>query len=77
MTKKYEGTWSANNGSTYSYGYFGNNKRALAKEMRSIAKGNVFASQTKEKMNSGNWAVYEVVDGEREMDPVVSGTVRN
>lgn len=70
-TRKYEGSWSANNGSTYNTGYTDNNKRRLAHDMRIIARGNCFRG------NSGNWCVYEVINGEREELPILSGTVRN
>lgn len=49
--KKYIGRWSANNGSTYNYGYESNNKREIAKSMRAICAGNVFPG------NSGYWQV--------------------
>ena len=70
-TKKvYVGGWSANNGSTCGHWYEGTNKRKLAKEMREIAEGNTFQGST------GRWAVYEIVDGEREEEPVLSGSVK-
>jgi len=53
MDKKYAGSWRANNGSTYSDGYEGNNKRELAKDMRDMCRGNVFAG------NTGYWDVSD------------------
>lgn len=67
---KYEGSWSANNSSIYGYGYRSNNKKQLASDMRKIAKGNVFLG------NRGYWAVYEIIDGERSYNPILSGMVR-
>ena len=63
--KKYVGSWSANNGSTYSYGYEGSNKSQLAQNMREICRGNIFAG------SSGSW---QVVD--RDDKVVASGTCR-
>ena len=53
MGKEYTGSWSANNGSTYNHGYTDTNKSRLAKDMRTICKGNVFAG------NTGNWQVCD------------------
>jgi len=70
--KKYTGSWSANNGSTYASGYTSNNKRQLAKEMREIAQGNVFAG------NTGHWNVHKIdAEGNENYDPILSGMVRN
>lgn len=66
MEKKYTGSWSANNGSTYNYGYESNNKRELARAMRSICDGNVFAG------NTGRWDVTD-----KDGDIVLEGTCRN
>ena len=63
--KKYTGSWSANNGSTYDYGYEGNNRNKLAADMREICKGNVFVG------NSGHWQVVNEDD-----EVVLSGTCR-
>jgi len=68
---KYTGSWSANNSSTYAHGYESTNKRDLARRLRAITEGNVFAG------NTGSWAVYEMIDGQRSDEPVMSGTVRN
>jgi hypothetical protein len=45
LKMKYTGSWSANNGSTYANGYESNNKKDLAKDLRKIVDGNVFAGQ--------------------------------
>lgn len=63
---KYIGGWSANNGSTYNHGYESNNKTELARDMRQICDGNVFAG------NTGHWSV-EDEDG----NIVLEGTCRN
>ena len=64
--EKYTGDWSANNNSTYSYGYTGNNKKTLARDMREICQANVFAG------NTGHW---EVTDANGTV--VARGTCRN
>lgn len=66
----YTGSWSVNNGSTYSYGHEGTNKKELAKEMREMADGNVFSG------NSGTWSVYELIDGVQSEEPILYGTVK-
>ena len=68
--RKYTGSWSANNGSTYSSGYESNNLKSLKKLLRDITKGNVFAG------NSGNWSIRYTDDIENDY-PVASGTVKN
>ena len=68
--KKYTGSWSANNGSTYNDGYKSNNLKELKKSMREIAKGNTFQG------NSGSWSVRYSDDTENGY-PVASGSVRN
>ena len=68
--KAYIGAWNANNGSIYAHGFKGQNKRDLAKKMREIVKGNTFRG------NTGYWYVYEIVDGEREAEMVLSGSVK-
>ena len=64
--KKYTGGWSANNGSTYNYGYTGNNKKTLARDMREICKGNVY---------SGNTGCWQVIDANGTV--VASGICHN
>jgi hypothetical protein len=68
--KTYVGSWSVNNGSTYSSGYEDTNKKRLAKEMREMADGNVFQG------SAGHWEVYELIDGEPDQEPVLTGKVR-
>lgn len=53
--KKYEGSWSANNGSIYNRGYVETNKRKLKKMLISICKDNVFP---------GNFAYWHIMDEE-------------
>ena len=69
--EKYIGSWSANGGSTYGDGYTGNNLQELARTMRSICRGNVFAD------NSGHWEIYRTADAGSlsEIEPVKSGRV--
>ena len=50
---KYTGGWSANNGSTYNYGYESNNKKELAKDLREMCDGNVFVG------NTGKWSIVD------------------
>lgn len=56
LEMKYEANWSVNNGSSYGFGYYSNNKRELAKLIRSIAKGNT------PRGDSGRWAVTLAAD---------------
>ena len=67
--KKYNAGWQANNGSTYNNSYYGNNKKILAKEMREICRGNVFAG------NTGNWYV-DYIDCNDEYH-LISGAIKN
>lgn len=66
---KYVGSWSANNGSSYASGYESNNKKALAKELSEICKGNTFSG------SSGSWSIYEKSDVDK-MEPVLNGSIR-
>lgn len=69
--KIYVGGWSANNNSTYSFGYKSTNKKTLASDMRKIAKGNTFHG------NCGYWEVFEIIYGEQSQEPILSGKVSN
>ena len=53
MKKIYYGCWSANNGSSYNYGYEFTNLRTACKTMRVIALGNTFQG------NTGQWQVCD------------------
>jgi hypothetical protein len=64
--KKYFGSWSANNCSSYNSKYEFSNLKTARKEMRAIAMGNTFSG------NSGSWNV-ETANG----DLVASGVVHN
>jgi len=63
---EYTGSWRANNGSTYASGYKGRNKKKLAKDMRDMCDGNVFAG------NTGHWDVTDEND-----NIVLEGVCRN
>lgn len=65
----YVGSWSANNSSTFAYGYTDTNKKRLAKMMRDMARGNVFWGST------AYWEVKELIDGIPAQYPILSGTV--
>jgi hypothetical protein len=64
--RKYIGSWSANNNSSYNNQYEFSSLKVARKEMRAIAMGNVFSG------NSGSWDVL-TSNG----DLVASGVVRN
>jgi len=66
---KYYGYWNANNNSYNREPYTSNNKRELAKDMRTIAKGNTFSG------NCGEWSVYEGEPNEKNYEPILSGRV--
>jgi len=70
LLKKYHGSWTANNGSTYSatLGYHYANLKIARKEMRAMAMGNTFAG------NTGHW---EITDDNEYSRVVASGVVRN
>lgn len=69
---RYSGGWSANNCGTYSYHYESDNKKELAKFVRDICRGNVFAG------NTGHWYVRENTEEAKQSDNnIYSGTVRN
>jgi len=71
MTKSYYGSWTANNGasfSAYDALYESDNKYKLAQEMRAICLGNTFSG------NTGKWAVFARNNNDT---PVLAGTVRN
>lgn len=69
-TYKYAGSWSANNGSTYIRPVYGNNKHALAREMRQACRANVFAGST------GHWSVWEIEGNEHYDTTVLSGIIK-
>ena len=54
MKTLYEGNWSCNAGSTFSYGHKGTNKKVLRKDIIEMCRGNTFSGC------SGNWSIYEV-----------------
>ena len=58
MIKKYRGSWSGNNEQTGGYGFYGSNKRKLAKEMKYYAQDNTYGE------NTGWWDVAEEIDSE-------------
>ena len=62
----YYGSWSANNGSSYNYGYRDTNKNKLAATMRQIMAENIFGR------GEGRWEVVDE-DGEE----VMAGGMRN
>ena len=71
--KIYIGRWSANGSSTYG-AIEGRNTRKMAKTLRKIVEGNVFAG------NTGSWDIVEKGSEDRGYyleDSSKSGTVRN
>ena len=68
--KQYFGSWSANNGSTYSSGYESDNKKQLAKDMREMAKGNTCQG------NTGYWQVSELDEDGDQYNQIMSGKVK-
>lgn len=66
----YQGWWHANN-STSSGPYYGTNKHKLAREMRAMCKGNVFAG------DQGHWSVSTIdIDGLGRDVTELQGTIR-
>lgn len=64
---KYIGGWAVNNSGVYTEGYESNNKYKLARKIKNVCKGNVFAGE------NGSWNILATDTGK----VVLSGRVYN